>query len=124
MAKGQAIRRSSVMPEAWVAAIRAGVRVGAGAMLALFGLALIAALASYNPADPSLNHATAREPTNFLGGFGATFADLLLQSFGLGAALLPPLVVASGVRVARGQGLDSWRRYVAATFAAAIVAAT
>jgi len=123
MAKGQAIKRSSVLPESWVAAIRTGTRVASGAALVVLALALAAALASYNPADPSLNHATARVPTNWLGGFGAGFADLMLQTFGLAAALLLPLVATLGVRVARGQGVESWRRYAAATLAAAAAAA-
>jgi DNA segregation ATPase FtsK/SpoIIIE, S-DNA-T family len=123
MAKGQAVRRSPLIPESWVEAMRAATTVAAGAALVLLGLALALALASYNPADPSLNHATSRVPTNLLGTFGAGFADLLLQSLGLGAALLLPLIVALGVRVARGQTSESWRRYVVATFAAAVVAA-
>src|SRR5512144_1226599 len=58
--------------------------------LVLFGagLALFLALASYDPGDPSLNHATAAEPANLFGRPGAWVADLLLNGFG-GAALVP-----------------------------------
>ena len=123
MAKGQAIRRSSLVPNAWVEALRAAATIAAGGALVLLAVGLALALASYNPADPSFNNATSRVATNWLGGFGAGFADLLLQSLGLGATLLLPLVAAVGVRIARGQPLDRWRRYFAATLAATLVAA-
>jgi S-DNA-T family DNA segregation ATPase FtsK/SpoIIIE len=123
MAKGQAIRRSSLIPESWVEAMRSAATVAAGAAFVLLALALALALASYDGADPSLNHATSRAPANWLGGFGAGFADLLLQSIGLGAIPLLPLVAAIGVRIVRGQPIDRWRRYLAATLAASLVAA-
>ncbi|MFC3714488.1 DNA translocase FtsK 4TM domain-containing protein [Sphingoaurantiacus capsulatus] len=123
MAKGQAIRRSSLIPEAWVAAMRTAGVVAAGGAFVLLAIGLALALATYDPADPSLNHATSRVPANWLGGFGAGFADLLLQALGLGAVLLIPLVAAIGVRIARGQPLDRWRRYVIATILGALVAA-
>ncbi|KAA6405459.1 DNA translocase FtsK 4TM domain-containing protein, partial [Candidatus Tokpelaia sp.] len=55
--------------------------------------AAAAALASWNFADPSLNnYAAETRPTNILGFWGASFADISMQFFGLGsvAALLPP----------------------------------
>ena len=69
-------------------------------LLALLGFVLflglvlaVAALASWNVADPSLSYATANEPTNILGYGGAVFADIMLQFFGLSSllALLPVL---------------------------------
>ncbi len=84
---------------------------GAGALLLLGALAGFVALLSYDPGDPSLNNATARDPSNLLGGLGATAADLLLQTFGFAAlaALLPP--AAWGVRALGGRGLNNafWR---------------
>ncbi|OMQ43937.1 DNA translocase FtsK [Ensifer sp. 1H6] len=60
---------------------------------ALFGaLALaIAALSTWNVADPSFSYATSDEPTNVLGYAGAAFADIFMQFFGLASvvALLP-----------------------------------
>ena len=60
-------------------------------LLALAG-ALAAALASYNPADPSWSTATGAAPTNWLGPPGAHAADLILQTSGL-AGVLPALGV-------------------------------
>ena len=53
-----------------------------GICLALAALTLALALASYNPADPSLNTASSAHPTNLAGAAGAQVADLLLQGFG------------------------------------------
>ncbi len=56
--------------------------------MALLGLALLIALATYDPQDPSLNTATANPARNFLGLPGAAVADILWQGFGL-AGVLP-----------------------------------
>ncbi len=64
----------------------------------LFGFAIflllalaVAALATWNVADPSYSYATGNEPSNILGYSGAAFADIAMQFFGLASvvALLP-----------------------------------
>jgi S-DNA-T family DNA segregation ATPase FtsK/SpoIIIE len=61
-----------------------------GLALILVSLLLIMALATYTPSDPSLNTASGPvAPHNWIGLFGAWLSDLLLQSFGLTAFLLP-----------------------------------
>ena len=60
-----------------------------GLVLLLVSLLLILALATYSPADPSLNSATGLPAHNWIGLFGAWLADLLLQSLGLTAFFLP-----------------------------------
>ena len=59
---------------------------------ALAGLALLLALVSYNPHDPSLDTASDLPVTNLAGPVGAILADLALQGFGA-AGLIPPLVL-------------------------------
>jgi S-DNA-T family DNA segregation ATPase FtsK/SpoIIIE len=62
-----------------------------------FALALaVAALATWNVADPSFSYATDNAPTNILGFPGAAFADLMMQFLGLASlvALLPVLAFA------------------------------
>jgi DNA segregation ATPase FtsK/SpoIIIE, S-DNA-T family len=59
-----------------------------GLCCALTGLGLLLALASHNPADPSLSTATSGVPRNLAGPIGAHVSDILVQGFGW-AALLP-----------------------------------
>jgi S-DNA-T family DNA segregation ATPase FtsK/SpoIIIE len=67
---------------------------GAGLVLLAGAAAVLVALISYNPNDPSPDTATGREATNLLGPFGATAANILLQYFGFAslAFLVPPIV--------------------------------
>jgi S-DNA-T family DNA segregation ATPase FtsK/SpoIIIE len=74
-----------------------------GALAAGFGLALTLALASYDATDASLNASSAGPPVNFLGRFGATIADVGLQSFGLSAWVLALLLILGGLAAAAGQ---------------------
>src|ERR671917_380174 len=70
--------------------------------IALFALSALLAfcLVSYNPDDPSWVSAGASGARNWTGSVGANVAAALFQSFGLGAALLPVLLVAA-----------AWRRF-------------
>ncbi len=77
-------------------------RLAAGLALAGLGIWLAFALLGFEPADPNLNHAvpTGRPVRNPAGRLGATVADLLLQTLGLAAWLLPLVAFARGVRLA------------------------
>ncbi len=99
-------------------------------MQELFGLALagaslfaLAALASWNGGDPSLNRATGAEPANWMGMEGAVLSDILYQSLGLAALLfaVPPMLW--GIRLLRHDpAAMPWARagawLIAAIFAA------
>ncbi len=89
-----------------------------GLTLGLFGLALLLALASYNPSDPSLNTATAQRATNLAGPIGATLADLLLQGFGVAGALPGFAMLAWAWRLASRRGLGSMAARLTVTAAA------
>jgi S-DNA-T family DNA segregation ATPase FtsK/SpoIIIE len=66
------------------------VNIFLGMLLLLVSLLLFLALATYHVGDPSLNTATATAmPHNWIGLFGAYLSDLLLQSLGITAFLLP-----------------------------------
>ena len=69
--------------------------------LALIGAATLAlmALATFDAADPSFNHATAGPAANLLGAPGAFVADAALQWAGLAAAVPPLVLFAWGLRV-------------------------
>src|SRR6185369_14031566 len=91
----------------WRDALREAVRRFAvrswGVLLVGLSLAGAVALATHNPNDPSLSTAAGGPPTNWLGSFGAYSSDMLLLMFGLGSALLLPVVAIAGVRMIRLQ---------------------
>jgi len=68
-----------------------------GGLIAVAGVALIAAFATWNSADPSLNVASVQAPTNILRGPGALLADIFVQSLGLAAWGMALLMVIFGL---------------------------
>jgi S-DNA-T family DNA segregation ATPase FtsK/SpoIIIE len=88
-----------------------------GLALGLFGLAMLVALACYDPRDPSLNTATSRHTTNLAGPLGAALADLLLQGFGIAGALPGLAMLAWAWRMASRRGLGSVAARIAALLA-------
>jgi S-DNA-T family DNA segregation ATPase FtsK/SpoIIIE len=89
-----------------------------GLVLGLLGLALLVALACYDPRDPSLNTATSRPASNLAGPVGAVLADLLLQGFGVAATLPGLTMLAWAWRIASRRGLGSMAARLAAMLAA------
>jgi DNA segregation ATPase FtsK/SpoIIIE, S-DNA-T family len=83
-----------------------------GLLLFLLGLAVSLSLVSYSPADPSWNTATGTTHVhNLLGLFGARWADLLLQIFGISIFLLPVHIWALGWKWVRSSQIESpWFR--------------
>jgi S-DNA-T family DNA segregation ATPase FtsK/SpoIIIE len=83
-----------------------------GTLLLLVSLAIWLCLLSYSSADPSWNTATGLKHThNLLGLFGAKWADLLFQIFGLSVFLLPLHVGALGWKWLRSSFIESpWFR--------------
>ena len=77
-----------------------------GVLQALLAALLLAALLSWNPADPSLNAASGAAPTNWLGLNGALFADLFMQSLGLAAWPAAILLIAFGLAAAIGDAVQ------------------
>ncbi len=69
----------------------------AGFAVLAFAVALILSLVSYYPLDPSLNVAgNERIAHNLVGVPGAWFADITLQTLGLGAFLVPIFLISLG----------------------------
>lgn len=83
------------------------VEIGATVLFAL-AIALAVALASFDAADPSLNTASPHAAQNLLGTPGALVADLLLQTIGATAALVPILLVAWAWRIGSHRGLSHY----------------
>jgi DNA segregation ATPase FtsK/SpoIIIE, S-DNA-T family len=79
--------------------------LGFGLLLACFLLTL--ALLTYDPRDPSWNTAVDAAPHNFLGQNGAVLADLLRQSLGLAAFLIPLVLLGWCLRLLLNRPLKS-----------------
>ncbi|MCE2509555.1 MAG: DNA translocase FtsK 4TM domain-containing protein [Alphaproteobacteria bacterium] len=83
----------------------------AGLLLALLAIAVALALASHSASDPSLNSAGNGPVANWLGGAGAMTADFLLQTIGVAAWLLVPLLLAWSWRILAKRGIARfWMR--------------
>ncbi|WP_245413698.1 DNA translocase FtsK [Mangrovicella endophytica] len=84
-----------------------------GGALALFGLSIFTAVAcgTWTVTDPSLSQANQNAVANWAGAPGAIVADLAMQIFGLGAALLVALPAIWGGLLIAGLGIGHvWRR--------------
>src|SRR5947208_8507116 len=73
-----------------------------GVALVLASLLLLLALLTYYPGDVSLDTAVDAPPRNFLGHDGALIADLLVQSVGLAAYLVPTVLMGWAFRLLLG----------------------
>lgn len=82
-------------------------------LLALVGFGL-AALATWNVADPSFSHATDNAVTNAMGYPGAVFSDIAMQFFGLAAVVGLVPAVFWGIFLLLARPIDRvWRRSAA-----------
>ena len=82
----------------------------AAAAFIVGGLVLLVTLASYRPSDPSFNTAAAGPVLNWFGAGGAYVADALLTLLGPPVALVLPLFLVFGLRLARGARIGRWGR--------------
>ncbi|BDG75103.1 DNA translocase FtsK [Roseomonas fluvialis] len=78
-----------------------------GLLVVLVAMALLVALVTHNPADPSLNTATAGGVTNLAGRPGAIVSDILLQGFGFAGGLPALALIAWAFRLVTHRGLGS-----------------
>ena len=100
--------RSSLLPAGAGDFLRRRSIEAAGFLLMLFAFFAALTLLSYSPTDPSLSHATSAPARNLGGRLGATVADVLLQTLGLGAALIVATIAAWGWRLMRVHHLPLW----------------
>ena len=94
-------RKTTILPEGGRDFLHRRMMELVGVGVAAAGVALLLALFTYSPGDPSLNHATGSAPHNIVGLPGAYISDLLLQTFGLAIVLVPVALITWGVRMAR-----------------------
>lgn len=93
----------------------------AGIAMIIGGIIGFFSIASWNVADPSLSHATDNPVTNWLGFFGASVADLLMQFFGLAAYMLLLPILSLGARMAWAKPVGSLRKNIAIVTGATIL---
>ncbi|WP_206454637.1 DNA translocase FtsK [Aurantimonas marina] len=85
--------------------------IGAGAALIALAGYLGVAFATWSVSDPSLSQSNQNMVENWAGPTGAIAADLAMQIFGLGAALLVMLPAIWGLILLSGHAIDHiWRR--------------
>ncbi|MDG4602201.1 MAG: DNA translocase FtsK 4TM domain-containing protein [Defluviicoccus sp.] len=84
----------ALLPVGMADYLRRRVLEAAGVGTLFVAVALMLALLTFSPTDPSFNHATDSVPANLFGTAGAYTADLLLHGFGLACAV-PALGLAS-----------------------------
>jgi S-DNA-T family DNA segregation ATPase FtsK/SpoIIIE len=95
----------------------AGAALMAGALFGLF------AVMSWSTDDPSLNNATMREPSNWMGLPGAYTADILLQTLGLACLFLLIPIFVWGLRAFMHRRVSHIVFRVAASLAGTLAAA-
>jgi DNA segregation ATPase FtsK/SpoIIIE, S-DNA-T family len=101
---------------------RLGARLTGLAILAFVAFA-VAALATWNVADPSFSHATDNPVTNAMGSAGAVFSDLVMQFLGLAGVVALVPAVAWGLLLVGGRGLTRRKLRGAAWAGSAVLAA-
>ena len=80
-----------------------------GLVICALALGLLVILLTANPADPSLNTASAREVQNWFGPWGANLANLLYQAVGLSALGFGLAPFFWGTRLITTKRLDKWK---------------
>ncbi|WP_262692427.1 DNA translocase FtsK [Kordiimonas aestuarii] len=88
-----------LLPPAFVVFLKSTAWRFLGLALIAFAVNLVLALASYNPADPTINNEAARDATNWLGAYGANVADVLMQTLALASYLLPVPIALWGIKL-------------------------
>ncbi len=84
-----------------------------GIVLFFAAVAMVVALATYSPWDPSWNTATYLKAQNKIGRPGAWFADLSYTAFGLTAVLMPALLGVIAWKWFRSEAVETpWIRFI------------
>jgi S-DNA-T family DNA segregation ATPase FtsK/SpoIIIE len=117
------LRADGLIPPAAVDFLKRRLVETGGIAVAALALAVVVALLSFDPADPSLNSATDGSVRNLLGRPGAYGADLALQSLGAVSLLLALVPLAWAWRLVRLHSLDRWWLRLALLPAGVVIAA-
>ena len=120
-----ASRKAASAKADWRSVFRASIArslvIAAAAALGLFTLFLTIALASYDGTDAAIHTAAGGSPSNWMGGAGAWFADLLLFIGGAAVVLLLPLLAVIAWRLWAAAPQPYWKRQLAFAFVAVLL---
>ncbi|MFV3129746.1 DNA translocase FtsK [Niveispirillum sp. KHB5.9] len=123
---GTGPRKSRLLPDGMMAFAMRRLVEGAGLVVVMLGLALLLSFLSYDSRDPSWSTAVPGDNIpvgNLLGRTGAYTSDLLLQSLGYAAYLLPLFLLGWGYRVFRHRPVRNIALRVPLALAAVLVMA-
>ncbi len=132
MAKKYKVKRSNqtfltrLFPDSAQAFVARRIVDSVGVISLVVGGFLLLSLASYNRADPSFNTAgiSSTPVQNWMGASGAAWADILLQSIGLGALVFAFGFIAWGTCLLMRRSLSPfWLRFAAMVFGAVAASA-
>ena len=89
-----------------------------GTLLIVMPILIIASVFDYHAGDPSFNKVTSETPEiqNFLGSFGAFFADFVLSSFGLALIIFLLIPILWGVCLLKQHEVIEWKMRLFAWF--------
>jgi len=96
---------------------------GLGLVLLVLAAFCLAALATWNVADPSFSHATDNPVTNAMGYPGAVFSDIAMQFFGLASVVGLVPAVFWGLFLLAARPIERLWRRVGAWFGGAVLSA-
>ncbi|WP_282604813.1 DNA translocase FtsK [Pelagibius sp. Alg239-R121] len=113
--------RSHFLPEGSGDFMRRRLIEALGLILLAIALAALAALLTFNPMDPSPNHATDGPVTNLLGWPGASLVGTLLPILGLSCFMVTPVLGGWSWRLFRDHTLAHWWLRLGALVAGLIV---
>jgi len=100
------VKRRRAVPDELREAVMRRVHQAGGAVLLVATGGIALALASWSAEDPSFSNASGGDAANLLGTPGALVADVLMQSFGLGALAILFTLAAWGWRLTLLRRLD------------------
>ena len=103
------------------ALVRRQIDILSGLFLLVLVAGCVAALATWNVADPSFSHATANAVTNAAGYPGAVFADLAMQFYGLSSVVVLLPAVFWGILLIVNGRIDRLARRSSAWFFASLL---